>query len=251
MSQIPWLTMVLACAVLDASAQNPLDLYNRGLSLEKQMDEQGALVQFQSLLNLQPDNLKALVQASRLCDLQGKRERSASRRSSWFQQARNYAEKALKTNPNNAGANYVMGLTLENQAPISGAKQMVADYRDMDRFALNALRMDSSYYLAWNLLGRWNLKVQNLNIMERAAANVLFGGMPRSGLDSAIADLEQCRRLRPSFIANYYDLAKALHQDGRDDKAIGVLKRALALRSLQQDDDRIKQECRGMLASLR
>jgi hypothetical protein len=65
-----------------------------------------------------------------------------------------------------------------------------------------------------------------------------------------VAAYEKCRALDPSFIPDYYELAVAYHENGHDLKAIDVLKQALRHRSIRQDDDKIKKQCKQMLASL-
>ena len=79
---------------------------------------------------------------------------------------------------------------------------------------------------------------------------MLFGGLPDGSLQNAISNYEKCRQLDPSFLLNYYELARAYKENDEQEKAMEVLKKALTLRSIVEDDAAIKADCKKMLENL-
>jgi len=90
----------------------------------------------------------------------------------------------------------------------------------------------------------------NLSTLEKTAAKLLFGGLPEGSLQVAIDNYEKCRKLDPSIVLNYLDLAKAYKQNDEQDKCIEVLKKAVGLRNVYLDDVNYKAECKKMLDEL-
>lgn len=217
---------------------------------EQQMKEADALAKYKQALQLQPDNLDALVAASILCSREGVREKKKDQKEAYFKLAKVYADGALKQYPQSAQANYAMAMADFQAAQISGAKEKVAYLKDVKKYTDLAITLDSSFGQAYYLAGKWNMDIANASTFEKAAARMLFGGMPQASLDEALQDFLKCRHLDPHFIANYYELAQAWHQKGKDEQAIAVLKDGLAHRNILQDDAGIKADCRELLESL-
>jgi Tfp pilus assembly protein PilF len=69
-------------------------------------------------------------------------------------------------------------------------------------------------------------------------------------MDQAIANYEKCRKLDPGFILNYYELARAYNKNDQQTLAMDVLRKAVTLRPVTQDDPGIKAECKKMLEEL-
>lgn len=230
--------------------QKDSSLYDQGKQLEKSMNEKAALAVYQQLIAASPGNVAALCRASVLSAREGDRQKDKSVKQSFFTFAREYADSALSQAPNNGEAHLAMAIALQHAATLAGAKEKMEYLRDMQKHVELALKIDSANARIWHVSGQWNLAVSNMNFAERAAAKMLFGGIPQGNLVQAIHDFEKSRLLDPSFIANDYDLANALHKNGEDLKAIEVLKQTLRLRNRYQDDAAIKQACQELLSKL-
>ncbi|SJZ70223.1 TPR repeat-containing protein [Chitinophaga eiseniae] len=240
----------LLCAVLFANAQSVDEMVEQARQLELQMKEEAALEKDKEILKIQPGEIKALTQASQMCSRIGNRQKDKSAKTNYFNQAKTYAQSALKVAPNNADANLAMAVAMGRMALISGAREKVAASKDVKKYAELAIKFNPNLAQAYHVLGKWNYEVANLNVFERGAAKMLFGGLPDGSLKNAIANYEKCRQLDPSFLLNYYELARAYKADDQQDKAIEVLKKALSLRSIYQDDASIKADCKKMLDDL-
>ncbi|SEW53590.1 tetratricopeptide repeat protein [Chitinophaga arvensicola] len=240
----------LLSTVLFARAQSVTDMMEEARQLEKQMKESEAFEKDKEILKIQPAELDALNQASQLCSRIGNRQKSKDDKISYFNLAKSYAQQALKVNPNSPESNLSMAIAMGRMALISGAKDKVAASKDVKKYAELAIKFNPSMAQAFHVLGKWNFEVANLNAFERGAAKMLFGGLPDGSLQNAIANYEKCRQLDPGFILNYYELARAYKADDQQEKAIDVLKKALTLRNITQDDASIKADCKKMLDDL-
>lgn len=235
---------------LVTQAQSVNEMVEEAKQLEKQMKEEEALQKDKEILKIQPTQLDALNQASQLSARVGNRQKDKSDKINYFNQAKSYAQEALKVNPNSAESNLSMAIAMGRMALISGAKDKVAASKDVKKYAELAIKLNPNMAQAYHVLGKWNFEVANLNAFERGAAKMLFGGLPDGSLQNAIANYEKARQLDPGFLLNYYELARAYKENDEQDKAIEVLKKALTLRNVTQDDASIKADCKKMLDDL-
>lgn len=231
-------------------AQSADSLVRQGLSLEKHMQESLALKKYNEAIQQDSANLVALHQAAILSVREGKRQKTRKAAVAYFNRAKLYASKAVDLNPNNKESLLAMASAVQQLSLHAGAKEKASYLKATKSYLDKALQIDSTYGRAWHLLGNWNDEVSQMNFAERAAMKLLFGGLPDASLDAAILNYKKCLRLDPSYIRNYYDLGRAYHQKEEDIKAIAILKQAIRLRPIQQDDRAIQQECKKMLESL-
>ena len=119
------------------------------------------------------------------------------------------------------------------------------------RYAELSLKADPNNYKAWHVLGKWHYEVSNLNAFERAAARLLYGGLPPASVQQAIACYEKSRSLNPDFLLNYLELGRAYHRNDQDAKAIELLNKLLAMPNKTQDDPRVKEEGKQLLRELK
>ena len=245
--------MASACLLLTTGilfAQTADELVTQAQQLEKEMKENQALAKYRDAIKIQPDNVAALTGASELCSREGYRQKDEKEKTRNYDDARTFADQAIKLAPENADANYVMAVAMGRKAMISGAKDKVAASKEVKRYAELAIKFNPNYAKAYHVLGKWNYEVANLNTFEKAAAKMLFGGLPDGSLTAAISNYEKCRKLDPSIVLNYMELARAYKENDEEGKAIDVLKKAVTLRSVYQDDANIKSECKKMLEGL-
>ncbi|QHS60088.1 tetratricopeptide repeat protein [Chitinophaga agri] len=231
-------------------AQTADEMVDQARQLEKQMKEPAALALYKDALKVQADNIAALAGASELSACEGSRATDKDERTRSYTEAKNYAEQAIKLAPENAEANYVMAVALGRVATTQGAKEKVAAYKEVKRYAELAIKFNPNYAKAYYVLGKLNYDMANMNALEKAAAKVLFGGLPEGSLDNAIANFEKCRKLDASLLVNYHDLAKAYKDKEELEKSIEILRKAVTLRPIYQDDPAVKAACKKMLEAM-
>ncbi len=231
-------------------AQTADDLLKQGAQLVRSLKEEDARQQYMAVLVIQPDNLEALIWCSDLSSRIGNRQTDNGKQKDLYAAAESYAEKALKVDTTSSDANLVMAIALGRVALTESAKKKVAHVRDIRNYCDRAIQLNHNNYRAWHVLGKWNYEVANLNGMERAAAKVLFGGLPDGSVKEAIRCYEKCRALNPNFLLNYLELAKAYKDDDQNEKSLATLQTLVRLPVQSEDDPGIKAEGRKTLDNM-
>ncbi len=244
------LTLLFLICIPALRAQDVAYLVAEGKQLEKAMKEEEAMKKYQEALGLSPNDLRALVHASLLTGAMGNRMTDSKQQASTLDAARTYAASALRTDSTDADANYAMALASGRQAMVTGGKEKAAQLRSMKVHADAALKSAPEHARATHVLGRWHYEVSRLNMAEKTALKVLFGGLPQASMTQAVASFEKVRQLEPTFVGNYLDLARAYRENGRSDLAIEALTRMQKLPPKTLDDAGYKAEGKKLLDSL-
>lgn len=219
--------------------------------LEISKKENDAYKKYLEILIQQPNHLIALCKASELCSTIGNRQTQKSVKLDYFKAARRYAETALRVNSNYSDANFVMAMAMGRMALVLSGRQKIAAVNDIKKYAENAVHNDPKNFKAYHVLGKWHYEVSNLTSLERIAVKLLFGGMPPASFSESIKFYEKSRSMKPDFILNYLEIAKAYHKNEEDGKAIEVLKRLQTMPAKMADDPRIKKEANELMKELR
>ncbi|SIN98475.1 tetratricopeptide repeat protein [Chitinophaga niabensis] len=243
--------LFLTCWVsISLQAQTVEELFAQAQLLEKQMKDAEALVKYKEVLQVSPGHVPSFNQASLICGREGARQKDKAQKLEYFNQAKIYAFEALKVEPENPVANYAMAMSWAYIGAISGAKEKVAAYSETKKYADLAIKFKPDYAEPYHLLGRWNYELANFNGIEKAAAKVLFGGVPPGTIEGAITSYEKCNQLKASIIQNYLDLAIAFKHNNQETQAMEVLNKGLRLRPIIQDDQIYKAEMKKMLDAM-
>lgn len=231
-------------------AQDVGYLLREAEQLEKDRKDDEALKKYQEALQLAPGDARALYKCSELSSVIGNRQADKKAKQEYFSAAQTYAQTALNNNADDADANFAMAMAMGRMALISSGKEKVQRVRDIKKYADQAIAIDPKNYRALHLLGKWNVEVSSLNLAEKTALKVVYGGLPSASIPTAIDYFEQVRKINPNFILNYLELAKAYKANGQSDKAIDILNRMLKLPPRNVDDPAYKTEGKALLESL-
>lgn len=223
------------------------ELVKQGDLLEKQFKEEEAYQKFKEAIKQQPHHLYALTRCSELASRIGRRQPTKEKQMDFYLAAKIYAERALKINPKDSEANVVMALAYARMSLQKSGKEKVEYVREIKIYGERALASDPDNFKALFLIGRWHYEVSNLSGVEKAAVKVFFGGLQKNSLDSAVYFYEKVRLLKPDFVLNYLELAKAYNKGNKRAKAIEVLKYMLRLPNTAADDPTVKNEARQLL----
>ena len=237
----------LLASVSAGRSQDVVAIIKEADRLEAIPDEKAAFTKFKMVLKYDPSNLYALTKCSELCSRIGAREKDHVIRDSYYEAAVIYARNALKLHPHSDEANVAMGIAIGRTTLVKSGKEKIAAAKEIKLYAENALKVNPSNFKAWHILGKWNYEVSNLNLMERTATKVFYGGLPGASLKNSIYAYEKARELNSRFLLNYLELAKAYKRHGDLEKAKSLLRTLLPLPSQTEDDPRIKKEAAALL----
>jgi tetratricopeptide (TPR) repeat protein len=224
-------------------------LINEAVKYEAIPNERQALIKYQEVLKVDPLNQTALIKCASLSNSIGAREANPASRDKYFSSAITYASNAYKHYPNSDESCTAMAIAYGRVALTKSGKEKVSSVREIKSYAEKALKINPNNFKAWHVLGKWHYEVSNLNFIEKAAIKLFFGSLPQSSFNIAIDAYEKARKIHPTFLLNYLELAKSYHKNNDKIKAVTMLKTLLSLPVKTEDDPRIKKEAGGFLKS--
>lgn len=231
-------------------AQDLEEMMKQGAALEKAFRDEDALRKYEEVVAADAANVEAICRISELYNMIGKRQPSKEKQRQYYDKGREYALRALKLNPNNSEANFVMAISLGRIAQISSGEEKIRAVKDIRTYADKCIRLDPANYKGYHVLGKWHFEVSDLTALERWLVKVAYGELPPASLDDAIDNYEKSRQLFPDFLLNYLELAKAYKRKGDVSKARVLLTQMLKMPALGTDDPKIKGLGKKMLGEL-
>ncbi len=207
-----------------------------------------ALQLYEQVLAVAPDNYEALCKASFLHCRIGERYTDETSKINHFVLAKRLALQAYTQKPADAESNYVMALSTGCEAMVEGPRQRLIDINEVKGFLDAALASDSTHAGAWHIMGRWYFKMANLNMAEKVASKMLFGGVcEKVTNEDAAQALEKAIAYEPTNIRYYFDLA-SVYAEMKDSSACkNVLEKAVALRYETKEELELTRRCKVML----
>ena len=220
-------------------------------ALANAFKESEALSVYQEVLKINPQHYLALWQAAVLSVKIGTRYSDETRKSAYFDAARQYADRALALRPEGGESNYAVALALFNQATLYKAGTRLEAFRDLRSYVYLATENRPDLAEVWQLRGRWQYRVAHYNVLERLYSKLVLGGVPDGG-DSreAMNDLEKALALAPRSLTLYYDLARMYKYQGRRRRAIATLEAAQKILPITSEDLVILRSCSKLLPPL-
>ena len=215
--------------------------------LEALPNETAALAKFKEALRISPTHIHALSKSSELCSRIGQRQTVAAQRDDYYKAAKIYAKTALLIDSTNSEANTAMAIMLGRSTLTKSGKEKVASAKDLKKYVDAALKGDPNNFLAWHVLGRWHYEISNLSALEKAAVKIFYGSFPPASLKAGIVAFEKSEMLKPGFILNYFEMAKAYYRNNQKTKAKTVLNQMLLMPNHTDDDPAIKKMAQALL----
>lgn len=243
------LTLFLVTLSLHTRSQDVPTLLRDANRLDAGFKEDQALQVYQQILGVQPQNMTALCACSELSCRIGNRQTDREKKLSYFKAGRDYAATAWRLDTANSEANVMMAFSIGRMILLESGKEKVAGAGAIKRYAEKATRLDPDNFKAWHILGRWHYEVSNLSFFERMLARLFYGAIPDASLRESISDYEKSMALRPDFMLNYLELAKACRRDGQDARAILLLQHLDTLTDQLYDDRNVRAEAHRLLAA--
>jgi tetratricopeptide (TPR) repeat protein len=130
-------------------------------------------------------------------------------------------------------------------------REKIQDAKTIRMEAETLLKLDSTFAPAYFILGKWHFELARLSWVEQMACKLFFGGLPDGiSMEAAIENFKKASILQPNTILFLFGEASAFHYEGEDEKAIRLLKQALALPPKEPDDLPRKERCSQLLREI-
>jgi len=206
----------------------------------------GAKKTLETALNITPDDYEVLHRLARTYTILGDMEKDNAKRTTLYQNAKQYAERAIERNAEGMLAYIRRAIVVGKIALIKNpfeAKDLVISVKhDLDRaIALNnagPLPLSIAHYV----LGRTHLKLSEVPAALRAPLGLDWGS-----LEEALPNLKKSISLRPEFIMYRLDYARALLKAEKRTDAQRELELVAFLQNREYGDDERRQEARRLL----
>ena len=166
-----------------------------------------------------------------------------------YQQALYAARKAATLAPDSAAGHLELAIALGNMALTVGGKEKIRLSKDVRAEAERAIVLDRTSHRAYHVLGRWNRGIAELSMFEKAAAKVVYGGLPEGAtMNNAVTYFEKAIEIAPDYANHRLELGRTYLKLGLKDKARAELERAIACPPRTPFDAHYKNEASRLLA---
>ncbi len=235
-----------------AWGQSADSLFHEGLKLEKAFLTDEALARYSMAIQLNPEHVQALTHTSRMLSNRAGHNPDLGQKVKDLREAEAISRRAIALRATSTDAHFSLIVTLGLQAESAGSpREKIKNAKIIRDEAEIILRLDSTYALAWFVLGKWHHELFRLNWYERLACEWFFGGLPEGiSMDKAVYYFNRALRLEPDSILFLYGQAISLHYLKKDEQARSILKRALQLPLKDPDDSIRKQKCSALLKEI-
>jgi len=233
------------------SAQDVPTLMDEGKRFEQKFKDEDALAKYKQAQQIEPENIKVQVKLAETYCALGNGQTDAAAKATFFAQAKSHADAALRINPADADANYMMAVVLGKLTEVETNREtLVKQVRLIKEYADKALAAQPEMGKAMHVLGKWHLEILTLSVVKRTAVKLLYGGLPEADIETAIKWFEKAKTFEPYYCLLYLDLAKAYEYRKAYEKAITNLQQLSKLPTRRQDDVRVKAEGAALLLKL-
>ena len=160
------------------------------------------------------------------------------------------ARAAAAADDENSEAHFALAVALGRVSLLSGNKKKVRLSREIKGLAERAIQLNPHHAGVYHLLGRWHYEAESLGFLARNFAKALYGGLPDSSYEEAERYFKKAIDLSDEII-HHLHLGKTYIVMGHKIRAKGALKRALAIRAVNPNDERRQEEARLLLGTLK
>src|ERR1700722_4582219 len=162
----------------------------------------------------------------------------------------NYALRASALGPNDSEAQLSPAISYGKMVPLQGIKEQIESARRIKEAVDKAIKLDPRNDLAWDVLGRWNKVLADVNGLKRAVGSLLFGELPTGSNAEAVLCFQKAIEINPNRLMHYIELGQTYAQVGNIADARRLIVKGLAMPDKDKDDPEIKRRGRETLAKL-
>jgi protein-S-isoprenylcysteine O-methyltransferase Ste14 len=169
----------------------------------------------------------------------------------WLASGEKLARRCVALHPDSSEARFYLAVAVGMMSDHVGGKRRIALSKEVKREAEATLSIEPRHYGAMHVLGRWNYEVSSLSWLQKAAAKIIYGGVPPgASFEQAREWFERAISGRPELPLNHYWLGETLIRLGDRRRAREELQRCLELDDVFWDDHLTKDRARKALREI-
>ncbi len=242
------LLLPMTPAVLHADPAD--ELIAKGDSYYVRLQAADALKCYLPAEKLEPNNVRLLVRISREYRHLMSDAAEPQEKLSLGITAVDYAKRAVSLQPDDSDAQLAVAISYGKLQPLEGNREKIEASRIIKVAADKAVKLNPSSDIGWHVLGRWHMALADLNVFQRALAQVAYGKLPDSTYEEAAQCFEKAIELNPNRLMHYVELGCVYAHMGRTQDARNLISKGLAMRETEKDDPETKRQGQEVLANL-
>jgi len=203
------IALLLACATIWAGSTD--DLIKSGDDLDLKLKASEALDFYLAAEKLDPKNASLLVRIARqyrhlMADATTREEKLRLGGIGL-----DYAQRAAALAPNDSEAQLSPAISYGKLVPLQGIKEQTEAARRIKEAADKAIRLNPYNDLAWDVLGRWNKVLADVNGIKRALGSLLYGELPKGSNADAVLCFQKAIEINPNRLMHYIELGQTYY----------------------------------------
>ncbi len=216
-----------------------------------------AFMELQGVLQMDAQNHEALSKMARVYidfgDLIQESEPDwQGRRLKQYRIAEDYAQKAIKADPDSTWGHFYMAVSLGKIASLSPISKQIDLAEEIRDEAEKAIALDPKNGYAYDVYGIWHRKMAEIGQMSRVFASmVLWRSVPKGSMEKSVEYLKKGISLNPTVIMSHLELGKTYIAMGQWQLARNFLKTALELPIQFSDDPANKKNAQRLLEEIK
>ena len=206
---------------------------------------------YEEAVKAAPKHVPALCRLSRTYSELGEMQKGDTQRMTWAEAVK-FAREAVRVAPDSAAPHVWLSVALGRQAQREGPRTRLALAKEIKAEVDRAISLDAGIGRAWHVLGAWNMRLADLNAMERMTANSVMGGVPKgASRENAEQAFRKAIELEPQYVNHRVQYGRLLKDMKRPADARRELEQALLLPPTSSAlDARYQSEARQLLEKL-
>ena len=242
-----------ACAAIDPATERAA-IARGDHSYNDEHDFEGALAAWRPALDADSSSYELCWRIARATSDRGARaeyDGDKKKAEAAFEQSVAAARRAVQLGPDKAEGHLELAVALGRMALFVGGKTKVRLSKEIKAEVDRSIAIDPTSSRAHHVLARWNRGIATLNMFEKAAANVLFGGLPPgASMDNAVVQFEKAIELAPDYAVNHLELGRTFLALKLKEKARQELEKALACPPMTPFDADYRREAKQLLGEV-
>lgn len=231
-------------------AQNPADLISQGDQFAKSFDNPRALESYVKAYRADTLNCAAMWKIAEAYINVGE-DADENVQKQYYYLAERWARRAAVACPDTANSHFFIAVSSGLLALHEGGKQKIKRSKEVKAEAEKTLALDPNHHGAYHALGRWNRELADLSWFLKAAAKIVYGGVPTgASFEAAVANFQKAIAISPNWIAHHKELGITYMKMKKWDLARQEFERALELPIADHQDEWHKKECQKFLKSI-
>ena len=244
----PTTALLLTCLIIWAGPAD--DLIKKGDDLDLKLRASEALDFYLAAEKLEPRNARLLLRIARqyrhlMVDSTTREEKLRLGGIGL-----DYALRSAALAPNDSEAQLSPAISYGKMVPLQGIKEQIEYARRIKEAVDKAIKLDPHNDLAWDVLGRWNKVLADVNGLKRALGSLIYGELPTGSNAEAVLCFQKAIELNPNRLMHYIELGQTYAQMGQAADARRFIAKGLAMPDVEKDDPEIKRRGRETLAKL-